>query len=119
MKNSTFVQNLKEASSCIKKFEAESKSLKESVAQANEKIARMDKEAEAMKLAMDLVLDDNLIDEVMNKFATLMTKDLSVVKEAMNLDLVKQASLGDVYDESEKAAATDPVKAFMAVLKGK
>lgn len=116
MKQSTFVNNLKEASSCIRKFEAESKDLKEKIARSGEDIARLNKEAEALKIAMELTLDDVMIQEVMDKFATLKTKDLNVVKEAMSLDLTKKtASIGDLYEE-KTASTADPIKAFMSIL---
>ncbi|MBP5594679.1 MAG: hypothetical protein J6Y02_04795 [Pseudobutyrivibrio sp.] len=117
MKQSTFVRNLKEASSCIRKFEAESKTLKDDLAKANEKIASREKDAEALKLAMQLILDDKSIQDVMEKFAILKEKDLKVVKEAMELDLTKMASLGEVCDRDSETASMDPVKAFMSVLR--
>ena len=117
MNTSTFVRNIKEASSCIKKFEAESKTLKDELAKANEKIASRDKDAEALKLAMQLSLDDKSIQDVMDKFAILKEKDLKVVKEAMELDLTKMASLGEVCDRDSETAPMDPVKAFMSVLR--
>ena len=117
MKTSTFVNNLKEASSCLKKYEAESIVLKEKVAKADQALAQLNKEAEALKIAMDLVLDEASKQEVMDKFATLKGEDLTVVKKAMELDLTrKTASLGDVYDDSSRTTASDPVRAFMAVL---
>ena len=117
MNTSTFVRNIKEASSCIKKFEAESKTLKDELAKANEKIASRDKDAEALKLAMQLSLDDKSIQDVMDKFAILKEKDLKVVKEAMELDLTKMASLGEVCDRDSETASMDPVRAFMSVLR--
>lgn len=114
-------QSLKEASSCIRKFEAESKTLKEKLAKSQETTSDLQKEAEALKIAMELILDEATLAEVNEKVAVLKTKDLKVVKEALELDLTKKtAGIGELYDSSGDARIdmSDPTQAFMAILKG-
>lgn len=114
-------QSLKEASSCIRKFEAESKTLKEKLAKSEETTTDLQKEAEALKIAMELILDEATLAEVTEKAAVLKTKDLKVVKEALELDLTKKtAGIGELYDSSGDALLdmSDPTQAFMAILKG-
>ena len=120
MDRAEIINNLKEASSCLKKYEAESKELKEKVAKADSAIAQLNKEAEALKIAMEMVLDDVAKKEVFDKFATWKNEDLTVVKKALELDLTKKtASLGDLYDSDTRVSVSDPVKAFMSVFNSK
>ncbi len=121
MNRKVITQSLKEASACIRKFESESKSLKEKVAASTETITSLRKEAEALKIAMELVLDEGTMSDITDKVATLQTKDLTVVREAMSLDLTrKTASMGDLYDSSGDSTLdmNNPVHAFLSVLKG-
>ena len=111
----------KEASSRLMAYEAESRDLKQKVAAAGQKVAGLEKDAEALKIAMQLVLDDNTRREVEEKFAAIRTKDLNVVKEAMNLELSsfdKTASLGDLCDDPNGLGSLDPARAFANVLMG-
>ena len=120
MDTAEIINNLKEDYSCLKKYEAESKELKEKVAKADSAIAQLNKEAEALKIAMDMVLDEVAKKEVFDKFATLKNEDLTVVKKALDLDLTKKtASLGDLYDSDTRVSVSDPVKAFMSVFNSK
>lgn len=107
----------REASSRLMAYQAESKDLKQKVAAAGEKLASMEKDAEALKIAMELVLDEATRREVEEKYAAIKSKDLNVVREAMNLELLssdKTASLGDVCD----TPVGDPLRAFASVLLG-
>lgn len=119
MKIREFARNLKEASSRLVAYEAESKSLKQKVAAAGKKVANLEKDAEALKLAMELALNQSEIDSVNEKFAAIRNKDLKVVKEAINLELTsldKTASLGDLCEDSSGVGALDPVRAFAKVI---
>lgn len=119
MKKELIVRSLKEASACIRQFEAESMTLKEKVAESGKASDQLKKEAEALKIAMELVLDEGTMQEVMDKFATIRGKDLSVVREAMDLDLTKKASaMGDLYEADSRSKTMDPVQAFYAILAG-
>ena len=113
-------RSLKEASACIRKFEAESKALKAKVAQADNRVAELEKEAEATKIAFDMVLDESTKAELEDKIALLKTKDLGVVKAALELDITtKSASLGDLSDsDATESSPKSPLQAFMAVLSG-
>lgn len=120
MEKDVVVRSLKEASACIKQFEAESISLKEKVAKSDQKLASLTKEAEALKIAMELVLDESTLAEVNEKFASIKTKDLAVVREAMDLDLTKKvASMGELYNEGKaNLDLNDPLQAFYSILAG-
>lgn len=121
MDKKTIVKSLKEASACIRKFESESKTLTDKLAKVDEEKQTLTKEAEALKLAMEMVLDVNTLNEISEKVALLKTKDLKVVREAMDLDLSKTAaSIGELYDESGDSGVktNDPIKAFYSILKG-
>lgn len=121
MKKELMIRSLKEASACIKGFEAESSVLKEKVAKVDKENNDLKKEAEALKIAMELVLDESTLAEVNEKFATIKSKDLAVVREAMDLDLTKKvASMGEVYSGAGKSGIdmNDPLQAFYSVLAG-
>jgi len=120
MKHTDTIRAIKEASACIKKFEAESATLKEKVAKSTAEVAKLNKEAEALKIAMELTLDDQTLSEVMDKFASIKEKDLNVVKEAMDLDLSKKtANIGALKEDDSRTSTIDPVKAFLNVLASK
>lgn len=109
--------NCKKVASRLMAFEAESKDLKEKVASFEQKVAGLEKDAEAMKLAMQLALSENDRREVEEKYASIRDKDLNVVKEAMNLGILssdKSASLGDLCN----APGTDPERMFFKILTG-
>lgn len=121
MDKNVIVQSLKEASACIREFESESKTLKAKVAKVTKSNEELTKEAEALKMAMELVLDSSTIAEINEKLAMLKTKDLRVVREAMDLDFSKTAaSIGELYDESgdSKIEMSNPTHAFYSILKG-
>lgn len=119
MKKEIIIRSLKEASACIKRFEAESKELKEKVAKSGETVQTLNKEAEALKIAMELVLDEQTLEDINEKVALLKGKDLTVVREAMELDLTKKAGLiGEVYDGANGVDTTDPLHAFYSILVG-
>lgn len=120
MKKELVVRSLKEASACIKRFEAESTTLKEKVAKVDQENGSLKKEAEALKIAMELVLDESTLAEVNEKFAAIKGKDLAVVREAMDLDLTKKvASLGELYSETTPGPdMNNPLHAFYSILAG-
>lgn len=111
---------LKTASACLREFESERKILEEKIAKSNEEMAVKIKEEEALKIAMELVLDESTLKEVAEKAAALKKEDLVLVKKAMELDLTKKiASLGEVAETPEPKGYTDPVFGFISILKGK
>jgi hypothetical protein len=120
MKRGAVVNILKTASACLREFESERKIIEEKLAKSNEEVATKAKEAEALKIAMELVLDESTLKEVQEKAAALNKEDLTLVKKAMELDLSKKiASLGEVAETPESKGYTDPVHGFISILRGK
>ena len=118
MQKEIIVRSLKEASACLKRFEAESVTLKDKVAKYKDENSALKKEAEALKIALELILDEQTLSDVNDKVALLKDKNLTVVREAMELDLTKKsASLGKLSDESI-SDNTDPLHAFYSILAG-
>lgn len=113
---STFALRLKEASQQLKGYEAESQQLKAKLAQIEEENAALKKQSEAMKIAMQLVLDASTMQELTDKSASLETENLEVVKAAINLGLdSKTASLGKVSNRNNSAQKS-PEQMFLEVL---
>jgi predicted ribosome quality control (RQC) complex YloA/Tae2 family protein len=113
---------MKTASAQIRKFESESQILKSKIAQLEEKLKDTEKEAEARKLALDLLLDEDTARMVQDKTASLKGKNLTVVKEAIAMGFgEKMASIGEVASTSSVAGidSTNPVKAAIAMMERK
>ena len=109
--------NCKKVASRLMALDAESKDLKEKVASLTKKVADLEKDAEARKLAEQITLSESDRAEVEEKLAYIKARDINVVKEAMNLGILssdKSASLGDLCN----APGTDPERMFFKILTG-
>ena len=108
-----FTDIIKEASSCIRKFESESAQLNEKIAKLEAELISKAKESEANKIAMVLILDDDVIKDINDKTAALKDEDLNVVKKALELDLTKKlASLGEVEKSKGSDSGLTPRELF-------
>lgn len=108
-------ENCKKVASRLMAYKAESQELKDKLASFQKKVADLEKDAEAVKLAMQLALSVNDQKEVEEKLAYIKTKDINVVKEAMNLGILssdKSASLGDLCENPN----ADPERMFFKIL---
>ena len=109
----SFTDLIKEASSCLRKFESESTQLKEKVAKLEAELELKTKEAEANKLAMEMVLDDDMAKEISEKAASLKTEDLAMVRKAIEYSQTKKlASLGEVEKSKGSDGALTPKELF-------
>ena len=106
----------KTASACIKRYEAESQTLKKKIAELSEENSNLKKKIASREMAEEMELDPDTKRSVDEKCATLLTKDLRVVREAMELDLTKKtATLGELGPDNDNGY-TDPIKASIKAL---